>query len=98
MNPSSNFPCDAQRQRAEPVPASARSKHLRLCELNVRVNVRDRRNASANWSRRMTNDDKYYRQQALEAEKQAHLARNEVDREAWLRIARDWMTLARNWP
>lgn len=46
----------------------------------------------------MTRDDDYYRQQARDAEKQAQLARNDVDREAWLRIARDWKSLVRDRP
>jgi hypothetical protein len=43
-----------------------------------------------NCLRKMTRNDDYYRQQAKEAEKQARLARHDLDREAWLRIARQW--------
>jgi hypothetical protein len=46
----------------------------------------------------MTRDDDYYRQRAKEAEKQAQLARPDLDREAWLRIARDWKSLVRDRP
>jgi len=34
-----------------------------------------------------------YRHQAAEAQRQADLASNETDREAWLRIARGWRNL-----
>jgi hypothetical protein len=34
-----------------------------------------------------------YRRQAAEAEKQARLAKTDVDRESWLRIAQGWMSL-----
>jgi hypothetical protein len=40
----------------------------------------------------MNNDDEY-RGQAKEAERQARLARNDADRESWLRIAQGWMSL-----
>jgi hypothetical protein len=46
----------------------------------------------------MTRYDDYYRQQAKKAEKEAQLARNDLDREAWLRIARDWKSLAHDRP
>ena len=42
----------------------------------------------------MTRYDDYYRQHAKEAEKQAQLGRNDLDLEAWRRIARDWKSLA----
>jgi hypothetical protein len=38
----------------------------------------------------MTNDDEFYRRQAREAEEQAQRARSDLDRQTWLRIARDW--------
>jgi hypothetical protein len=51
-----------------------------------------------NYLRKMTGNDDYYRQQAKEAEKQAELARHDLDREAWLRIAREWKSLVRDRP
>ena len=42
--------------------------------------------------------DREYRLQAAEAEKHARLARNDADREAWLRIAQGWMSLLRKPP
>ena len=39
--------------------------------------------------------DEEYRRQAASAEKQASSARNDADREAWLRIAQGWMILIR---
>lgn len=46
----------------------------------------------------MTNDDEFYRRQAREAEEQAQRARSDLDRQAWLRIARDWLGLLRRRP
>lgn len=46
----------------------------------------------------MAHDDEYYRRQAKAAEEQAQHARNDMDREAWLRVARDWLALVRNKP
>jgi hypothetical protein len=40
----------------------------------------------------MSSDDKY-RRQANEAQRQADRARNDLDREAWLRIAQGWLSL-----
>jgi hypothetical protein len=37
----------------------------------------------------MSSDD-VYRQHAAEAERQAQLARNDLDRAAWLRVADGW--------
>ena len=37
--------------------------------------------------------DNEYRRQAAEAEKMAHRAKTDYDREAWLRIAQGWMSL-----
>jgi hypothetical protein len=45
----------------------------------------------------MNTDDKY-REKAEEAKRQADLAANELDREAWLRLARDWLALLRKPP
>jgi hypothetical protein len=42
----------------------------------------------------MTSDDEY-RRQAAEAQKQADRARNDGDRESWLRIAQGWMSMIR---
>lgn len=42
-----------------------------------------------------TNDDQFYRRQAGEAEEQAQRARNDLDRQPWLRISRDWRGLLR---
>ena len=39
--------------------------------------------------------DKQYRLQAAVAEKNARRAKNDADREAWLRIAQGWMSLLR---
>jgi hypothetical protein len=38
-------------------------------------------------------DEKYFRTQAIEAQKQADRARSDVDRGNWLRIAQSWMSL-----
>jgi hypothetical protein len=40
----------------------------------------------------MNNDDEY-RRQAADAEKQARLAKFDLDRESWLRIAQGWLSL-----
>lgn len=45
----------------------------------------------------MSNDDEY-RRQAAYAEKQSQLARNEMDRDSWLRIAQGYMSLLRKRP
>jgi hypothetical protein len=45
----------------------------------------------------MSNDDEY-RQQAADAEKQARSAKNDMDRESWLRIAQGWLSLLRKRP
>jgi len=39
------------------------------------------------------NDDAEYRRQAEEAEKQARAAKNDLDRESWLRVAQGWRGL-----
>jgi hypothetical protein len=39
------------------------------------------------------NGDDEYRRQAEEAEKQARAAKNDHDRESWLKIAQDWRGL-----
>jgi hypothetical protein len=39
------------------------------------------------------NNDEEYRHQAAEAEKQARLATNDIDRAAWLRVATGWLSL-----
>jgi hypothetical protein len=46
----------------------------------------------------MTTDDEYYRRQAKEAEEQAQRAQSDLDRQTWLRIARDWWALVRRRP
>ena len=43
----------------------------------------------------MRNDERYYRQHAEEAQKQADRAISERDRANWLRIAQSWMALIR---
>ncbi len=45
----------------------------------------------------MSSDD-VYRQHAAEAERQAQLARNDLDRAAWLRVADGWRGLLRRRP
>jgi hypothetical protein len=35
-----------------------------------------------------------YRQEAVECHKLAETARRQIDKEAWLRLASDWITLA----
>jgi hypothetical protein len=45
----------------------------------------------------MDRDDEY-RAKAEEAQKQANLAHNEVDRAAWLRIVQGWLGLIRKRP
>ena len=42
--------------------------------------------------------DEEYRRQAADAERQARLAKNDSDRESWLRIAQGWMSLLRKRP
>ena len=42
--------------------------------------------------------DEHYRAKAEESQKQADLARSEVDRAAWLRIAQSWLNLLRKRP
>jgi hypothetical protein len=46
----------------------------------------------------MNRNEDEYRQQAAEAERQARLAKNELDRTAWLRIAEGWKGLLRKRP
>ena len=46
----------------------------------------------------MNNDDQQYRRQAADAENHARLAKNEIDREAWTRIAQGWLSLLRKRP
>ncbi len=45
----------------------------------------------------VTRDDEY-RRQGAEAERQAQLAKNDHNREAWLRIAQGWMGLVSKRP
>jgi hypothetical protein len=45
----------------------------------------------------MSNDDEY-RRQATEAENQARRAINQIDREAWLKVAEGWRSLLRKRP
>ena len=42
----------------------------------------------------MTSNDEY-RKQATEAQKQADRARNDLDRESWLRVAQGWLSMIR---
>ena len=44
------------------------------------------------------NSDDVYRRHAAEADRQARLARNELDRAAWLRVAQGWSSLLRKHP
>ena len=44
------------------------------------------------------NSDDLYRRQAEEADKQARLARNALDRAAWLRVAQGWLGLLHKRP
>jgi hypothetical protein len=44
------------------------------------------------------NNDEEFRQQATNAENQARLAKNEIDRAAWIRIAQGWLSLLRKRP
>jgi hypothetical protein len=44
----------------------------------------------------MTDDD--YRRMANDAERKAKSAKNDGDREAWLRVAHGWMNLIRGRP
>jgi hypothetical protein len=41
----------------------------------------------------MSNDERYYRQQAEDAQKHADRALSDIDRANWLRIAQSWMAL-----
>jgi hypothetical protein len=45
----------------------------------------------------MTRDDEY-RKKAAEAQKEADRSTNEVERAAWLRMVRDWLSLIRRRP
>jgi hypothetical protein len=45
----------------------------------------------------MARDD-VYRKHAAEAERQAQLAKNDLDRAAWLRVAEGWRGLLRRRP
>ena len=38
-------------------------------------------------------DNSYFRREAAEAQRRAGIAKNENDRDIWLRIARDWLAL-----
>jgi hypothetical protein len=42
--------------------------------------------------------DEHYRAKAEEAQKQADLARSEVDRSAWLRLVYGWLGMIRKRP
>jgi hypothetical protein len=44
------------------------------------------------------NRDDEYREQAAEAERQARLAMNEIDRAAWQKVAQGWLSLLRKRP
>jgi hypothetical protein len=44
------------------------------------------------------NGDDVYRRHAAEAERQARLAINDLDRAAWLRVAQGWMNLLKKRP
>jgi hypothetical protein len=46
----------------------------------------------------MNNDDKEFQRQATNAENQTRLAKNEIDRAAWVRIAQGWLGLLRKRP
>jgi hypothetical protein len=46
----------------------------------------------------MNRDDEQYLQHAAEAERQAQLATNEIDRAAWLRVALGWIGLTKKRP
>jgi hypothetical protein len=41
------------------------------------------------------NSDDEYRRQAGEAQKEAARARNDLDRESWLRVAQGWLSMIR---
>ena len=43
----------------------------------------------------MSNDERYYRQQVVDAQKHADRAVSDIDRANWLRIAQSWMALIR---
>jgi hypothetical protein len=38
-------------------------------------------------------NNEYFRREAAEAERRAQIAKSESDREVWMRIARDWLSL-----
>lgn len=40
-------------------------------------------------------NNEYFRREAAEAERRARIAKSESDREIWVRIARDWLSLVR---
>ena len=42
--------------------------------------------------------DAEYREKAEQARKQADLSTSELDRDAWLRLAQDWLALLRKRP
>ena len=44
------------------------------------------------------NIDEVYRRHAAEADRQARLARNVLDRAAWLRVAQGWLSLLHKRP
>jgi len=44
------------------------------------------------------NSDDVYRRHAAEADRQARLARNVLDRAAWLRVAQGWLSLLHKRP
>ena len=46
----------------------------------------------------MSNDERYYRRQAEEAQKHAERAISDTDRANWLRIAQSWMALIQGKP
>jgi hypothetical protein len=43
----------------------------------------------------MSNDERYYRQQVVDAQQHADRAISDMDRANWLRIAQSWMALIR---
>jgi hypothetical protein len=45
-----------------------------------------------------TNSDDLYRRQVEEADREARLAKSELDRAAWLRVAQGWRSLLRRRP
>jgi hypothetical protein len=44
------------------------------------------------------NSDDEYRKLAAEAQEQARAAKNDLDRESWLRVAQGWLGLLRKRP